>query len=88
VFSLSLSFFFFPFGVAISSYFKGKNKWSLLSFLKHRREDPDFTGDKAKEHLKYKNALKHIANSGGSESSQAKGCLINFEVLCSFFFYC
>lgn len=64
----------------IQCYFEENTTWSLISFLKYRRESVDFTGDKATEHSLYKRALQDIISKNEETYTQAKECLANFMV--------
>lgn len=62
------------------AYFKENTDWSLISFLKFRKDADNFTGDKATEHFNYRTALERIILLDDSNHFKAKESLISFEV--------
>ena len=63
----------------ILAYFKEYSDWSLISFLKFRKDADNFTGDKATEHFNYRTALERIILFD-SNHVKAKESLFRFEV--------
>ena len=64
----------------ILAYFKEYTDWSLISFLKFRKDIDNFTGDKATEHFNYRTALERIILLDASNHIKAKESLFRFEV--------
>ncbi len=59
------------------------DEWSLLGFLKYRKEQNDFSGLKDKEHYRYQMSLVavHLYNKFTTvERTKAQYCLDNFKV--------
>ncbi|CAG8730834.1 7858_t:CDS:2, partial [Funneliformis mosseae] len=63
----------------ILAYFKEYTDWSLISFLKFRKDLDNFTGDKATEHFNYRTALERIILLDASNHIKAKESLFRFE---------
>ena len=55
-------------------------EWSLLGFLKYRKEQDDFSGIKDKEHYRYKMSLHLYDKFTIVERMKAQHCLDNFKV--------
>ncbi|CAG8771844.1 15496_t:CDS:1, partial [Racocetra persica] len=60
----------------ISDYFEKTKKPSLTDFLLYRRQQHDFSYDKAKEHLIYRISLETLC----VDNAWAKNLLDNFDV--------
>nr|CAG8504800.1 7802_t:CDS:2 [Entrophospora candida] len=66
-------------GPQVQAYFKEYTDWSLVSFLRFRKDADNFTGDKAVEHFNYKTTLEKIILSDDLNRAKVLECLVNFE---------
>nr|CAG8517319.1 15364_t:CDS:2 [Entrophospora candida] len=67
-------------GPQVQAYFKEYTDWSLVSFLRFRKDADNFTGDKAVEHFNYKTTLEKIILSDDLNRAKVLECLVNFEL--------
>ncbi|CAJ0769769.1 12117_t:CDS:2, partial [Entrophospora sp. SA101] len=63
-------------GPQVQAYFKEYTDWSLVSFLRFRKDADNYTGDKAVEH---KTTLEKIILSDDLNHAKALKYLVNFE---------
>ena len=64
----------------VQAYFEEHIDWSLILFLRFRKDADSFTSDKAVEHFNYKTTLEKIILSDDLNRAKALKCLVNFEV--------